>query len=171
MSDALTRSRKAPRPEPEANFGYLFRLAHQRFRALMQQELEPLGLSAQEYTILSVFETRPELSISEVARIAQVTRQTIHTTILRLETAGLLGRTAHNQRVVLVMLTASGRRALETATERIRDVERAAFADLTRRDERAVRAWLVRVAAMTASPARSAPARSEKRRPATIGAR
>src|SRR5947209_16211398 len=139
MSETLTTSRHAPRPQPEANLGYLFRLAHQRFRSLLQDELEDLGLSAQEYAILSVFETRPELSTSELARIAQVTRQTIHAAILRLETAGLLERRARNPRVVLVGLTGPGRRTLAVATERIRVVERAAFAGLTRREERAVR--------------------------------
>jgi DNA-binding MarR family transcriptional regulator len=132
----------------DANFGYLFRLAHQRFRVLLQDELDDLGLSAQEYAILSVFETRPELSISELARIAQVTRQTIHTAVVRLETVGLLGRMARNQRVVLVTLTRRGRTTLKTATERIRVVERAVFAGLTRSDERAIRVWLAGLAAM-----------------------
>jgi hypothetical protein len=55
MSDALTND-----PGPEANLGYLFRLAHQRFRAALEDALHETGLSAQEYVILSVFETRPE---------------------------------------------------------------------------------------------------------------
>lgn len=82
MSDALTNS-----PGPDANLGYLFRLAHQRFRAALEDALQEIGLSAQEYVILSVFETRPELSASELARITQVTRQTMHTAVLGLETA------------------------------------------------------------------------------------
>ena len=78
MSERLTTSAR-PLPQPDADLGYLFRLAHQRFRALLDSELEDLGLSAQEYGILSVFGTRPELSTSELARISQVTRQTMHT--------------------------------------------------------------------------------------------
>jgi hypothetical protein len=50
---------------------------------------------------LSVFETRPELSTAELARISQVTRQTMHTSTLSLEGAGLDEREARNQRVVL----------------------------------------------------------------------
>src|SRR6266699_3507964 len=88
MSEKLTKSAR-PGPQPEANLGYLFRLAHQRFRARLDSELEHLGLSAQEYGILSVFESRPELSTSELARISQVTRQTMHTSVLSLESAGL----------------------------------------------------------------------------------
>jgi len=57
MSVDLTTS-PPPVPGPEANLGYLFRLAYQRFRALLEDELEDTGLSAQEYGILSVFETR-----------------------------------------------------------------------------------------------------------------
>ena len=149
MSADLTTPQ--PRPEPEANLGYLFRLGYQSFRALLEDELDDLGLSAPEYGILSVFENRPELSTSELARIAQVTRQTMHTAVLRLETAGLLERRARNQRVVLVRLTQRGRRTLEAATGRTRAVEHTVLAGLGRNDERAVRSWLANVAAMTTS--------------------
>jgi DNA-binding MarR family transcriptional regulator len=150
MSERLTTSMR-PLPQSDANLGYLFRLAYQGFRALLDGELEDLGLSVLEYGILSVFETRPELSTSELARISQVTRQTMHTSILSLEAARLVERRARNQRVVLVRLTKQGRTCLEAATRRVRAVESAALAELSREDERAVRTWLANVAAMTAS--------------------
>jgi DNA-binding MarR family transcriptional regulator len=140
----------------------LFRLAHQRFRALLDSELEDLGLSAQEYGILSVFETRPELSTSELARISQVTRQTMHTAVLSLEAAGLVERRASNQRVVLVRPTKKGRACLESATHRVRAVEHSALADLSPEDERTVRAWLANVAAIAASPKNTEVRRKEK---------
>ena len=154
MSEILTTSRR-PFPHPGADFGYLFRLAHQRFRALLDSELADLGLSAQDYGILSVFETRPELSTSELARISQVTRQTMHTSVRGLETAGLVERTARNQRVVLVRATARGRKCLGAATRRVRAVEHAALADLSREDERTVRAWLASLAALTTGPGKA----------------
>jgi DNA-binding MarR family transcriptional regulator len=155
MSVKLTKAPEAEAsPEAEANLGYLFRLAHQRFRAALQDGLRDLGLSAQEYVILSVFEARPELSSSDLARITQVTRQTMHTAVLGLETAGLLERRPRNQRVVLVRPTKRGRKTLEAATERVRAIERAALAGLSRKDERAVRTWLANVAAMTTSTRR-----------------
>jgi DNA-binding MarR family transcriptional regulator len=95
-----------------------------------------------------VFETRPELSSSQLARITQVTRQTMHTAVLALETAGLLERKPKNQRVVLVRPTKRGRNTLNAATERVRAVERAALADLSRTEERAVRTWLADLAAI-----------------------
>ena len=148
MSVTLTSSRQ-PLPGAEANLGYLFRLAYQRFRALLEDELQGIGLSAQEYAILSVFETRAELSMSELARVTQVTRQTMHPLILRLESAGLLDRRARNQRVVLLRPTKQGRDALRAATRRVRGVERAAFAALSQKDEATVRAWLAGLAAAT----------------------
>jgi DNA-binding MarR family transcriptional regulator len=141
VSDALTTA-----PAPEANLGYLFRLAHQRFRAALEAGLADLGLSAQEYVVLSVFEARAELSTSELARLTQVTRQTMHAAVLALESAGLLERRARNQRVVLVRPTGKGRAALEAATARVREVERAALAGLSADDERAVRTWLAGIA-------------------------
>jgi DNA-binding MarR family transcriptional regulator len=161
MSEELTTSGR-PAPQSDADLGYLFRLAHQRFRALLDSELEDIGLSAQDYGILSVFQTRPELSASELARISQVTRQTMHSSVLSLEAAGLVERSARNQRVVLVRPTKRGRECLETATRRVRAVEHAALADLSREDERIVRAWLASVAAMTASPGRARARASQK---------
>ena len=161
MSERLTKSAR-PVPRPEANLGYLFRLAHQRFRALLDSELEGLGLSAQEYGILSVFEARPEVSVSALARISQVTRQTMHTSVLSLEAAGLVERSARNQRVVLVRLTNQGRERLATATRRVRAVEHAALAGLSREDERTVRVWLASLAAMTTSPKKAEVKRREK---------
>jgi DNA-binding MarR family transcriptional regulator len=151
-----------PLRQPDANLGYLFRLAHQRFRALLDSELGDLGLSAQEYGILSVFETRPELSTSELARISQVTRQTMHTSVLSLEAAGLVERSARNQRVVLVRPTTRGRKCLAMATLRVRAVEHAALADLSREDERTVRAWLATLAAMTTNPKKAEIKQEEK---------
>ena len=147
MSAPLTTPREGPRPRPDANLGYLFRLAHQRFRSQLEDALRDFGLSAQGYGILSVFETRDELSTTELARVAQVTRQTIHAAILELEAAGLLERRPRNKRVVLVAPTKRGHRVLEAATRRVRAVERAALAGLTTDDEQAVRRWLAGLAA------------------------
>jgi DNA-binding MarR family transcriptional regulator len=163
MSERLTTLTR-PSVQPDANLGYLFRLAHQRFRALLDSELEDLGLSAQEYGILSVFETTPELSTSELARISQVTRQTMHASILSLEAAGLVERRAKNQRVVLVRPTTRGRKCLETATRRVRLVEHAALADLSREDERTIRAWLANLAAMTTNTKKAEVKRAEVKR-------
>jgi DNA-binding MarR family transcriptional regulator len=144
MEDALAKG-----PRPEANLGYLFRLAHQRFRAVLEEALRASELSTQEYVILSVFETRPELSTSELARITQVTRQTMHAAVSGLEASGLIERRPKNQRVVLVRPTKRGLKTLEAATECVRAVEQAALFGLSRDDEQTVRTWLAKVAAMT----------------------
>jgi DNA-binding MarR family transcriptional regulator len=97
--------------------------------------------------ILSVFETRPELSTSELARVTQVTRQTMHTAVLGLEAAGLIERRPKNQRVVLVRPTKRGRTTLAAATKRVRAVEDATLAGLSPTQEGVVRNWLADVAA------------------------
>src|SRR5690349_5296531 len=113
MSEAVTSTKDSPVPSADGNLGYLFRLAYQRFRVALDEELQDLGLSAQEYGLLSLFETRAELSTSELARLAQVTRQTMHTAVLGLETARLVERRPRNARVVLVSPTRRGRERLE----------------------------------------------------------
>jgi DNA-binding MarR family transcriptional regulator len=147
VSIGLTTWEAGPRPTSDANLGYLFRLAHQRFRAALDEGLREFGVSAHEYGVLSVFASRPELSTSELARIAQVSRQSMHAGVLRLEAAGLVERRARNQRDVLVRLTRRGRDRLKAATDRAREIESATLADLTPDEERVVRSWLAGVAA------------------------
>jgi DNA-binding MarR family transcriptional regulator len=147
VSGGLTTSTAEPRPSADANLGYLFRLAHQRFRSALDEALHDVDLSAHEYGVLSVFASRPELSTSELARIAQVSRQSMHAGVLRLEAAGLVERRARNQRDVLVRLTRRGRARLSAATERVRAIESATLADLAPDEERVVRRWLTGLAA------------------------
>src|ERR1044072_8290200 len=131
MSDPMTSLDGSPLAPAHANLGYLFRLAYQRFRAALDEELKDLGLSAQEYALLSLFEGRAELSPSEPARLAQVTRQTMHAAVLGLEAAGLVARRPRNQRVVLVSPTTRGLERLKAATERVRALERTAMDGLS----------------------------------------
>jgi DNA-binding MarR family transcriptional regulator len=86
----------------------------------------------------------------------------MHTSVLSLEAAGLVERSARNQRVVLVRLTNQGRERLATATRRVRLMEHAALAGLSREDERTVRVWLASLAAMPTSPKKAAAGRKEK---------
>ena len=86
----------------------------------------------------------------------------MHTSVLSLEAAGLVERSARNQRVVLVRPTTRGRQCLETATRRVRVVEHAALSDLSREDERTIRGWLANVAAMTTSLKKAEVKREEK---------
>jgi DNA-binding MarR family transcriptional regulator len=86
----------------------------------------------------------------------------MHTSILSLEAAGLVERSARNQRVVLVRPTTHGRQCLETATRRVRAVEHAALADLSREDERTIRGWLASVAALTTCPKKAGAEQKEK---------
>jgi DNA-binding MarR family transcriptional regulator len=145
MSDPLTSVSDSPPLSAHANLGYLFRLAYQRFRVALDEELKDLGLSAQEYGLLSLFATRSELSTSELARLAQVTRQTMHTAVLGLETAGLVERRPRNQRVVLVGPTRRGLERLQAATDRVRALEHATMDGLSGEQERTVREWLAAV--------------------------
>ncbi len=135
----------ADRVDPDANLGYLFRLAHQRFRARLDAELNPLGLTAQQYGILSAFDLQPELSATQLARIAQVTRQTMHATVTHLESVGLLERREANQRVIRLRLSDRGRAALRDATAKVRAVEAQAIVGVSDRDARIIRAWLARL--------------------------
>ena len=63
---------------------------------------------------------------------------------------------------MLVRPTTRGRQCLQTATRRVRAVEHAALADLSRQDERTVRAWLASLAALTTGPEKAEAGQKEK---------
>lgn len=59
-------------PNPSANLGYLFRLAHQRFRAALEAALQDLGLSAQDYVCIGMNRRASHQSHDRDARQASV---------------------------------------------------------------------------------------------------
>jgi DNA-binding MarR family transcriptional regulator len=140
----------SPKPAagPDANFGYLFRLAHQRFRARLDTALEPFGLSARLYGTLSVFDRHAELSSAELARMAAVSPPSMHATTQQLIEAGLLGRAAHpgHGRIILLRLTTKGRHTLNTATQAVRAIEAQTLARLSSAEQQTVRRWLADIA-------------------------
>jgi DNA-binding MarR family transcriptional regulator len=75
----------------------------------------------------------------------------MHASIVSLERAGLVGRSARNQRVVSVHPTKLGRKRLQAATRRVRAVERIALSALNDEEERVVREWLAAVAGLNTS--------------------
>ena len=135
---------------PEGNLGYLFRLAHQGFRSGLEAALAPCGLSVPQYGALSVFDSAPELSSAELARLADVTPQTMNTLVHHLVERGLLNRRPHptHGKVVVLHLSRGGRRLLDKATPRVRAVEYAALGSLNEHETRIVTAWLSEVAAL-----------------------
>lgn len=127
-----------------ASLGYLFRVAHQAFRRSLETALAPHGLSVAQYSALSLFRVRPELTSADLARLADVTPQSMNLVVQQLVEHGLLERHPHpdHGRMLMLRPTARGRRLLDEATAPVREVERATLTGLSADEAAVVRRWL-----------------------------
>jgi DNA-binding MarR family transcriptional regulator len=105
---------------------------NQGIRREMNLRLAGLGLSAQEYTTLSVLRARPGLSNAQLARRSLVAPQSMIEILTKLERRGLVRRDvdpAHG-RIRRAALTPAGRRLLDRADPAISAVQELVFAKL-----------------------------------------
>jgi DNA-binding MarR family transcriptional regulator len=132
----------------EGHSGYLLRQAWYAFRTAMDAVLREVGLTGPQYAALSVLARDPGLSGADLARACNTTAQAMNGVLGTLERAALVDRHAHpaHGRILQVFLTDEGRRRLDRATPRVREVERSAESSLTDQDLETVKRWLVEVA-------------------------
>jgi len=111
---------------PEGRLGYELKRAQHALRLRMDESLRAVGLTTPQYAVLCLLEANPGLSNAELARRAFVTPQTMNGIVAKLESAGLLARSAHptHGRLQPTVLTDEGRRALAAAHPPVAEVER-----------------------------------------------
>lgn len=109
----------------ETNFTYVIKQLELALRPHFNQICSDAGLSAAEYTALTVLRRRPDLTSSELARRSFVRAQTMAATIEPLLTAGLVTRAQDPQhrRRMLLRLTPAGEKRLEEIAPRMRALE------------------------------------------------
>ena len=88
-------------------------------RTWLDAELAGTGLTTPQYTVLAALEREGGLSASDLAREFGMTAQTLNVLVKALEACGLLRRNRHpdHGRILLLSLTARGRRALKHGRE------------------------------------------------------
>lgn len=123
----------------DTSLGYLLKEAASALRAAMEDVLRPLGMTITHYSCLELLAQRPGLSNSELARGAFVTRQSMNVLLQALEADGVVERpaTAPSGKALPTRLTPKGRRALETASAAVRDVERRMLSGMTDAEQQA----------------------------------
>jgi DNA-binding MarR family transcriptional regulator len=101
---------------------------------LLRREAQPLGLSPLDATLLNVVSKREGVGVSQLAELEQTSRPTMSAHVKRLEAAGWLKRLpppSDDKRRFGLVITASGRRALEAVRRRRNDWLAARLAALT----------------------------------------
>jgi len=114
-------------------------------RARLDAVLKPSGVTALQYTALSVLERRPTMSSSDLARASFVRAQSTHDLVTALTRRGLIERTVDpaNRRRLLIGLTAAGRAFLAEYDPVVAALEERMLRELTGEERELFRRFLV----------------------------
>ncbi|MFI6567332.1 MarR family winged helix-turn-helix transcriptional regulator [Streptomyces sp. NPDC050534] len=104
-------------------------------RAHLDDLVRPSGITALQYTALTVLERHDGLSAAQLARDSFVTAQSIADLVRSLENRGLVRRerNPHSRRELLIRLTDAGRQVLKRHADPVRRLEERMVRDLTAR--------------------------------------
>ncbi|MET9504457.1 MarR family winged helix-turn-helix transcriptional regulator [Streptomyces sp. NPDC006259] len=104
-------------------------------RSHLDDLVRPSGITALQYTALTVLERHDGLSAAQLARDSFVTAQSIADVVRSLESRGLIRRERNprNRRELLILLTDEGREVLDRHAGPVRELEERMVRDLTDR--------------------------------------
>ena len=130
-----------------ARTSYLLGRAASRVQALGEHDLEPLGITPREYSVLAVLADRSPLSQTQLAAILGLDRTTILKLGAALERKRLVvrERDAHDARAYAVALTPAGARLRADAFELLLACEARFLTPLNRSERKQLHDLLARV--------------------------
>ena len=113
-------------------------------RAHLDELLKPAGITALQYTALTVLEQHDGLPAAQLARRSFVTAQSIADLVRALEQRGLIARERNpeNRRELLIRLTEAGRALLAAYADDVLALERRMVSTLTERQVAQLRSAL-----------------------------
>lgn len=102
-------------------------------RALIDDALRAEGLTAMQYTALTLIQQRGPMPSAELARRCFVRPQTMHEVISGYERRGLVSKESdpRNRRVLLISLTKEGQKLLIRCQPAIRELEECMLQDMS----------------------------------------
>jgi DNA-binding MarR family transcriptional regulator len=133
---------------PSGHIAYLLRQAQASVRHGLDQALAPTGLTGPQFLVLNLLDAYPEATGAELARVAQLTPQTMNLIIRKLEAEQCLTRSEsalHGRKLNLTM-TRVGKTKLALCKRLADDVEARILALLQPKTEQIAREWLTAVA-------------------------
>ncbi|WP_318199319.1 MarR family transcriptional regulator [Streptomyces sp. SCL15-4] len=116
-----------------ASLLYLIKRTELAVRARLEELLKPAGITALQYTALTVLQRRDGISAAQLARDSFVTAQSMADMVRALERRGLIRREPNpgNRRERLILLADPGRQLLAEYAEPARGLEERMVADLS----------------------------------------
>ena len=123
---------------------YLVKQLELSVRARLDELMRPVGLTALQYTALTVLERHGDISSAQLARNSFVTAQTMADMVLILEDRGLIERhrDPHDKRRLLIGLTPEGRAILEERRPHVAAIEKQMTGALSTSDTALLRRFL-----------------------------
>jgi DNA-binding MarR family transcriptional regulator len=125
MTHGETEHRLESVAGPEPMLMYLVKQLELAVRSRLDEIIRPSGLTALQYTALTVLERHPDMSTAQLARNSFVTSQSMADMITALETRGLIERhrDSLDRRRLVVALTPAGREFLDRVRPEVADLE------------------------------------------------
>jgi len=132
----MTRSELTVAPGDDATLLYLIKQVELAVRFHLDAAVSDAGLTALQYTALTVLERHPGMTSAELARNSFVRAQTMAQMTKSLEVAGLIRREAdpNSRRQYLIFLNEEGEQMVRSLRMPVEDVERRMIAGLTPSD-------------------------------------
>jgi DNA-binding MarR family transcriptional regulator len=123
---------------------YMVKQVELAVRARLDEIVRPAGLTAAQYTALSVLERHTDMSSAQLARSSFVTAQSMADMITALEDRKLIERHRDwtDRRRLVVALTDTGRALLDRCRPEVADLEAAMLSGLSGPQTKSLRATL-----------------------------
>jgi DNA-binding MarR family transcriptional regulator len=133
-----------PGTEPAPLLLYLVKRVELAIRARLEEIVRPAGLTAIQYTALTVLERHDDMSSAQLARHSFVTAQSMADMITTLQGRRLIERHRDraDRRRLVVSLTAEGRVLLDRHRDEVAALEREMIAGLSGQETAGLRAAL-----------------------------
>ncbi|MGP3964028.1 MarR family winged helix-turn-helix transcriptional regulator [Nonomuraea sp. 3N208] len=146
MTQAASSSGSTDVAIPRPSLLYVVKQIELAARSLMDELLKPTGITALQYTALTVLRRRDGLSSAQLARNSFVTAQSMADMITALERRGLIvrRRDPDNRRALLISLTDVGHELLAAHDEAMDALEERMLSGLTPRQRRDLEVYLNR---------------------------
>lgn len=133
---------------------YLVKQLQVALRIRLDAVVQPLGLTAKQFTALTVLSEQPGMSSAALGRITFVTAQAAHEMVTILENKDFIERSIdeHDRKRLLVKLTPTGVEVLRECNQRVDALEAEVFHGLDADDQARFRQALNTCLAMLRSP-------------------
>lgn len=128
--------------------GYLLRQASAAHRLRMERALSDLNVTMPQFLVLTMVKAYPGASNADLARLTQLTPQTLSVIVANLLKAGTVARHAHAEhgRIQMIDLTKPGLALLEACRQRVQPCEEALMSGFSLEEQSLIRRWLVSLA-------------------------